>query len=145
MRGLAALLLALTVAACHQTTAPVESDPSRGLAAASGTLTTDRESYPAGATATLRLANQNQHALGYNLCTSTLERRAGGEWRTAEGEDQRVCTMELRILEAGGTATYSYLLAATLPEGEYRFRTSLEHMGNGTRETATSNTFRVTR
>lgn len=144
MRGLAALLILVATAACQHATAPADADPRLGAAAASGALTTDRQSYAAGATGSLRLSNRYPHALGYNLCHSVLERRVGDQWRTAEGEDQRVCTMELRILEAAGTASYSFALASSLPAGEYRFRTQVENMSTGAREPLVSNTFRVT-
>jgi hypothetical protein len=139
------ILLFLVALGCQQATAPSDRDAGLGAGDPERVLATEKESYPAGATASLRLTNPFRHALGYNLCHSLLERQSSGAWRTAEFENDRVCTMELRILQPGGTATYDLPLSPRLPAGDYRFRTSVENMSTGTREQVVSNTFPVTR
>lgn len=96
------------------------------------------ERVSAGATVTLTLNNGSQGRLGYNLCTSVLQRAAGEEVRT-----DRVCTMELRILEPGRTATYSYDLPGTLEDGSYRFSASVDRMDDGAPTALTSNAIEV--
>lgn len=103
------------------------------------TLSASPESLSPGATVTLRLANGSRGQVGYNLCTSALETAAGAAVRT-----DRVCTMELRTLEAGQSATYGYELPAGLEPGSYRFSSGVEWMAAGNRTNVTSNSIRVT-
>lgn len=91
-----------------------------------------------GASVTLTLNNGSRGRLGYNLCTSLLQTAAGEEVRS-----DRVCTMELRILEPGRAATYSYDLPSALEDGSYRFSTSVEPMDDGAPTTFTSNAIEV--
>ncbi len=90
------------------------------------------------ATVTLALANGTTEPLGYNLCTSVLLASDGSPVR-----GDRVCTMELRTLEPGNTATYPYELPASVGPGSYRFSTSVERMRSGTRTAVTSNEITV--
>lgn len=143
MRVIVAFLLLLVTVACKQATAPTEFDPSLGPAGSDRLLSTDRSVYTPGAVAMIRLRNATSGRLGYNLCHSALERSAGGAWRRVE--EDRACTMELRILQAGGTATFEHTLPATLSAGEYRYRTQVEHDGAQRMETVFSNTFTVRR
>lgn len=91
-----------------------------------------------GATVTLTLSNGTRGRLGYNLCTTALQTASGGEVRT-----DRVCTLELRTLDAGGNATYAYELPTRIEAGRYRFSTGLERMDSSSRTTVTSNTIEV--
>ncbi len=88
---------------------------------------------------TLTLRNGSAAPVGYNLCSSGLQRASGGSWEAIETDE--VCTMELRILQPGGSATFEKTLPADLRPGEYRYTTNLEE--NGTRGAAISNPFRV--
>lgn len=144
MRVIAGLLLIFSTVACQQATAPSDLTPVRDVSGENRVLSTDRDSYLAGAVAVIRLSNPYEHALGYNLCHAVLERQTGAAWQRAGGSD-RVCTMELRRLASGQTVTYSRPLESSLAAGEYRFRTTLENMSTGVREPVVSNTFRVTR
>ena len=92
----------------------------------------------AGSTVTLTLGNESRQAIGYNLCTSALQTASGSAVRT-----DRVCTMELRTLQPGRSASYSYELPGSLADGRYRFSTGLERMPDGGRLTVTSNSFEV--
>ena len=92
----------------------------------------------AGATVLLTLANGTGESVGYNLCTSALQTAAGRDVRT-----ERACTMELRILEPGGSTTYSYDLPGILEDGAYRFSTRVERMDSGTGSSVTSNSIEV--
>lgn len=143
MRVLVAVLLLLLSAACQQATAPTEFDPSLGPVASGRMLSSDRSSYSPGASAVIRLRNTTSGPLGYNLCHTTLERSVGTDWRRVD--EDRVCTMELRILQAGATATYEHRLPANLTAGEYRYRTQVEREGAQRMESAVSNTFTVGR
>lgn len=95
---------------------------------------------PGGGVALL-LMNASAGAIGYNLCTSTLERQIGGEW-TAERSD-RICTMELRTLPPGEETQYPYDLPPDLRPGEYRVLAGVELMDGGGRETVVSEAFTV--
>lgn len=92
----------------------------------------------AGETVTLTLSNGTSGRLGYNLCTSALQTASGGEVRT-----DRVCTLELRTLEPGRSASYPYELPVSLESGSYRLSTGIERLDGGARTTTTSNTFTV--
>ena len=102
------------------------------------TLTAAPPQTSSGSTMVLSLANASAQQIGYNLCTSALQTAAGTAVQT-----DRVCTMELRTLTPGATATYNYELPANLPAGSYRFSTGVERMQSGDRTTVTSNTFEV--
>ena len=71
----------------------------------------------------LTLRNASAQSIGYNLCTSALERRNGDAWTAVKS--RRICTMELRTLEPGSEARYSFSIA-DLPSGEYRARARIE-------------------
>lgn len=88
----------------------------------------------------LTLENGSTQAISYNLCTSALERNTNGSW-TAVPED-RVCTMELRSLTPGNTATFTATLPPGAQAGEYRYSTNVERDAGG-RVTVSSNSVRV--
>jgi predicted carbohydrate-binding protein with CBM5 and CBM33 domain len=68
----------------------------------------------------LTLRNGSATPVSYNLCSSTLQR--GLSWEAVETDE--VCTMELRTLEPGGTATFEKTLPSELRSGEYRYVTN---------------------
>jgi len=106
--------------------------------AASVSLTASPESARTGGTVTLRLANDSRETIGYNLCTSALLAASGEAVKT-----DRICTMELRTLEPGRSATYAYELPATLEPGSYRFSTRIEWMRANRGTSVTSNAIRI--
>lgn len=108
---------------------PTSEDPQGDVSLTASPATTE-----AGATVTLSLNNSSKEAIGYNLCTSTIENAAGANVRT-----DRVCTMELRTLQAGQKISYGYALPSSLADGRYRFVAGLETMGTGGRFTVRSN------
>jgi hypothetical protein len=89
----------------------------------------------------LVLENGTDEALGYNLCTSGLEQRSGDAWRPVALD--RVCTMELRMLEPNQQARFADPLPADLAPGEYRAVTGVERMASGGRQDVASEPFRV--
>lgn len=95
----------------------------------------------AGGRVTLTLSNGADESAAYNLCTSALQRRAGGAWEPVP--EDRVCTMELRLLEPGAEATFTVDLPAGLPAGEYRYLTNVEMSAGGERMAVWSEPFRV--
>lgn len=94
-----------------------------------------------GDSVTLVLVNESSGAIGYNLCTSALQRQSGGEWQRVASE--RVCTLELRTLEPGNEDDYTLTLPEDLAAGEYRFITSIERMATGDRVGLTSEPIQV--
>lgn len=95
----------------------------------------------AGDTVTLVLDNRSPHSVGYNLCTSVLE-RSSGAGRQAVPSD-RVCTMELRTLEPGQRARYSMEVPEGLAPGEYVYLANVEVLDTGERRAVRSEPFRV--
>lgn len=75
----------------------------------------------AGDPVTLTLKNGSSDGVGYNLCTSVLERRSGDDWQALPSD--RACTMELRILQPAQDTQYQMALDEALGPGEYRFHT----------------------
>ena len=119
------LFTTLLFAAC----APVTSSP--GIHFTAERVSSD--------TVRLALDNGTQSQIGYNLCTSALERRSGSDWIPVQTDD--VCTMELRTLNPGADATFEKKLPATLPAGEYRYSTRVESPLGSAGTTVTTNTF----
>jgi hypothetical protein len=112
-----ALALAILFAAC----APLSTVPP--AEATTGEVRFGAERVSAGLVR-LTLDNGAPHPIGYNLCTSELERREGSAWtRVATGE---MCTMQLLSLNPGADATFEKQLPADLAAGEYRYQTSIE-------------------
>jgi hypothetical protein len=100
-----------------------------GPASASGnvvTLTVDRTQYRAGNTMVLTLRNGTAQNIGYNLCGAGLDRRVGTEWQQVQPGLAEVCTLELRTLAPGGSATYRHTVPSGLAPGEYRVRSAVE-------------------
>ena len=87
----------------------------------------------------LTLRNGSTTPVLYNLCSSGLQRMNGAAWEAVETGD--ICTMELRTLEPGASATFEKTLPPDLRAGEYRYVTNVDADGN--RSVVTSNPFRV--
>ena len=85
----------------------------------------------------LTLRNGSATPVSYNLCSSRLQRAPG--WEPVETDE--VCTMELRTLQPGGSATFEKTLPSDLRPGEYRYMTNVD--ADGKRSVLTSNPFRV--
>lgn len=129
-----AISLAFLIAACGYPAqnAPAPAPPGEV------TLTAAPPQTSAGSTMVLSLANGSAQQIGYNLCTSALQTASGAAVQT-----DRVCTMELRTLAPGATATLDHELPPTLPDGSYRFSTDVERAESGDRMTVISNMFEV--
>jgi hypothetical protein len=112
--------------------------PARGASVAGVSLA----AAPAGAgTVRLILDNGASEPIGYNLCTSTLQRHDGNRWSSIRTDE--VCTMELRILEPGRSATFDKTFPSGLSAGEYRYVTSVEDPLGGAQRTIASGSFGV--
>lgn len=128
------LAAALLLLGCGQSFQPGAAEPV--------SLTVRPQSVAAGSTVTLVLTNRSTAEVGYNLCSSSLERLENGVWASVPSD--RVCTMELRILPPGEEVSYPLELPEGLPTGDYRFVTSAEMMEAGERGPVRSQTFRIT-
>lgn len=130
MRSVIVVALALSVlGGCSP---PVQN----GGASSDVELGVEPDVIEAGGTVELVLGNESSGEIGYNLCTSVIERRTEGGWDGVPSD--RVCTMELRILPAGEIARYPYELPAGLGPGEYRFLANVEMMDAGGRRSVWS-------
>ncbi len=79
-------------------------------------------------TVKLALSNESGSPIGYNLCTSALQRRTAEKWTGVETGE--VCTMEIRTLQSGGTATFTKTLPDDTVSGQYRYATNVDSGGN---------------
>ena len=102
------------------------------------TLAVAPESTSPDSTVTLTLRNGAQQQIGYNLCTSALETGAGRPVPTS-----RICTMELRTLEPGRTATHRYELPVNMVDGSYRFMTQVHWLPSKRTSAIRSNSLEV--
>jgi hypothetical protein len=125
MKKFCLLLTLAALAGCAM--APVGNDGT--------TLTAARN----GEQVTLTLRNESGAPVGYNLCSSTLERRSGATWENVPTDE--MCTRELRQLENGGMATFEKTLPGGLASGEYRYSTALYRDSENAQ--AASNPFNV--
>jgi hypothetical protein len=89
----------------------------------------------------LTLTNGSALDVGYNLCTTAIERLTGDTWQSLPTD--RVCTMELRTLQPGGQDRFTTTLPAGAAPGDYRFATGVNIPLEGERSTVTSNVVRV--
>jgi hypothetical protein len=94
-----------------------------------------------GASVTLTLTNRSDSAIGYNLCTSALERRETNDWVAVRTDE--VCTMELRSLRPDATATFEKTLPPNLRPGTYRYVTSIEQPMGGSRIVVATDSFKA--
>lgn len=113
-----ALLLA---AAC---TPPAATVPATEPVTAPGTSGLRLTAQPGGDRVTLTLTNGTSSPVGYNLCSSALERRSGGTWTLVETDE--ICTMELRTLQPGASATFNKRWPSNAGSGEFRYVTRVE-------------------
>jgi hypothetical protein len=112
-------------------------------------ITVDRETYSPGAEVGLRIENRSDSRFGYNACPRRVEREADSGWVTIP-EPDRVCTMEIRMVEPRSTKTDRTDLPGALEPGRYRLLISFLQEpeagaapGEPRRVLAASNVFRV--
>ena len=87
----------------------------------------------------LMLDNGASHQIGYNLCSSVLERRNGTSWTRAHTD---ICTADIRRLNPGADATFEKR-PGPLPAGEYRWVTRIESPLDAPPATLATGVFRV--
>jgi hypothetical protein len=110
--------------------------------AASGVaLSLSRDAVASGDSITLVLRNTSDAVVGYNLCPSTLNRKAGGEWVPIPSD--RVCTMELRSLDSGQEDRFTLQLPDDLEPGQYRFENTIVRFDSDERQLVQTDPFRV--
>jgi len=109
-------------------------------------LETDQTTYAPGAQVMLRLGNKSLQPLGYNLCFTALQRLEGQDWVVVprpETAPREVCPAYQAMLNPGSSSSSFRPLDASLPEGEYRYRTNVELQWDEERMELVSNSFRV--
>jgi hypothetical protein len=123
--GLRSTAAVTAIAACAIVGACAPQTQSSDVSAGFAELTVAPATVRAGGNVELRLTNRSAHSLGYNLCTSALERSQGDGW--GEGVPlNEACTMELRTLAPGASAAFSGTLPAAVPPGIWRVRSRIE-------------------
>jgi hypothetical protein len=109
-------------------------------------IDTEAPSYAMGARVAFRLVNRTGRPVRYNLCRSSLERLSTeGDWRMARETLADTCTADLRTLAPGQIAQFAFNADTRRQPGEYRIRTTLEALGDGSRVDVVSNRFMLTR
>ena len=84
------------------------------------TLSLDKNAYDPGTNATMTFTSQRADTLGYNPCSDrTVERETSGGW-VLHPEPNRMCTMELRLLLPGATASAQTDIPGDVTAGTYR-------------------------
>ena len=119
------------------------SSPQSGASTSEVILTVEPDAVAAGDSVTLTLSNESSGDIGYNLCTSSLERQSNGDWQSVPSD--RVCTMELRTLGPARQTEYAIELPEELAPGAYRYGTSVEMLEEGIRHVVRSDPFQVRR
>jgi hypothetical protein len=116
MRTLQAVSLAsiLAIACRPMPRSDTDSNASSGV-----TIDLDRTRYAPGSQIQLRLTNHTNDMLGFNPCTRSIERRQGDAWSLII-ESDRVCTMQLYLLNPHATRTDVTDLPARFEPGTYR-------------------------
>lgn len=89
----------------------------------------------------LALDNGAFQAIGYNLCTSQLERRSASGWTAVPTNE--VCTMQLMTLNPGRDATFEKRLPAGLAPGDYHYVTRVENPLGGSQQIVATEPFSV--
>ena len=77
-------------------------------------FTTDERTYSPGDEVLLTLRNVYGQPIGYNLCSSQLQRSVNDAWEPVQ--EDRICTLQLETLEPGEVDTFSVSLPDTLAE-----------------------------
>lgn len=134
MRYLFVVILLLLAGGCKPSQPTTEAQALR--------FTTDQEHYVSEAEVLLRLNNQTDETIGYNLCSSELEQRTDQGWQHV-ADSTTVCTMIQHGLAPGDSTTYTKTLMQGLPESIYRFRTSVEYRDTGRQEMIVTDAFSV--
>ena len=104
-------------------------------------LAVEPELAQPGDSVVLLLRNGSGEAIGYNLCTSRMERREESEWVRLPPD--RVCTRELRTLPPGEVARYPLALGSDLDAGSYRYLAMIARLESRSRDTVATERFEV--
>jgi hypothetical protein len=107
------------------------------------TIDVDRPSYRPGDRVELRITNHTNETLGFNPCTRSIERRQGDAWSLIVEAD-RVCTMQLYLLDAHATRTEATELPARLERGTYRLVLTFTRESAGVTPGTPASTIRAT-
>lgn len=105
------------------------------------TLVVEPAQVAPGDSVTLRLTTTLGDSVGYNLCSSTLQRRLVNDWQPVPSD--RICTMELRTLAPGDTARFTVRLSDGLDPGEYRYHLRVLKAQTDAMRDVSSGVFRV--
>jgi hypothetical protein len=83
-------------------------------------LSVDKADYAPGGAVVMTITNHNTDTLGYNPCSNrSFERDSGGSW-VVHPEPNRMCTMELRLLNPHETQTANTAVPGDASAGTYR-------------------------
>lgn len=112
-------------------------------------LSVDDSEYDRGDPVTLILKNGSDDGIGYNLCTSRLQRRQDGSWTTVHPQADEVCTQQLITLPPGEQATYETEIPSAINDGEpfppgtYRYANDIHNLNDNTQSTVSTPPFTV--
>ena len=131
--------LALVSASCQTFARPGGPRPDDPIS-----LTVSRNNYEPGAVVSLALTNRTERTYGYNPCTRVIEGLASGGTWVAVSEPNRLCTMELRLLEPRTERVSQTELPSPLGEGTYRMVIALSLQGEGQEPAAPASVSAIT-
>lgn len=139
-----------TGTADSRSAATASGDSGAALRADSGgvVLAVDKTDYAPGGTVAMTISNHRTDTLGYNPCSDrSFERDSGGRW-VVHPEPNRVCTMELRLLNPHESVTANTNAPGDASAGTYRIVLRLRPERVDSTQTsavmAVSSTFTVT-
>ena len=116
---LGVVVAALGTAACGGGGSPADQSLGGSLTGGGVLLTTDKSSYTEASVVQLAIQNQESERLAYNACIRELEVRDGVNWVPGP-VSLRLCTKDVRYVDARTTRPDSTDLDLGLTPGEYR-------------------------
>lgn len=94
-------------------------DTMAGQEASGAELKVDKSSYRAGDRVGMGITSRTSDTLGFNPCTRSIERMSGSTW-VVQPEPNRMCTMELWLLEPRASRQANTELPTSIGVGTYR-------------------------
>jgi hypothetical protein len=116
---------------------PGDTTAAQSAASSEVMLSVDKPDYAPGGTVVMTITSHRTDTLGYNPCSNrSFERGSGGRW-VVHPEPNRMCTMELRLLNPHETQTANAEVPGDASAGTYRLVLRLRPERADTTQTST--------
>lgn len=125
MKRVLLILLPIVFFSCNINNSSSNTDPLKEVS-----FTTSQDRYSFGSVITLTIRNTSAKSVGYNMCSSTLQRKRDEGWVTINSDTY--CLLYLLVMKPGNSDQYKvdlgqrYNLGKT---GVYRITTNVEFKG----------------